>query len=181
MDSATRYGLYVPETTIATVPTLEHRPVDDAHSRIYRPSLHHSCLRSHGLLKLANLDMWRYLPRCRGESSSFDKKSTRRPRRLYPERQFFWAYMPLEATMKHLKGAASVVNLAIFVSCSISCSSGPPPSPGAAGRAMLAPHLPRAVANGQAAMMGDHTKRQRRALADQCGSESIDGSQRRRR
>jgi hypothetical protein len=44
--------------------------------------------------------------------------------------------------MKHLKAAASVVNLAIFVSCSISCSSVPPPPAGAAGYAMLAPHLP---------------------------------------
>jgi hypothetical protein len=32
--------------------------------------------------------------------------------------------------MKHLKVAASVVNLAIFVSCSISCSSVPRPPPG---------------------------------------------------
>ena len=32
----------------------------------------------------------------------------------------------LEATMKHLKVAASVVNLAILVTCSISCSSVPP-------------------------------------------------------
>jgi subtilase family serine protease len=54
--------------------------------------------------------------------------------------------------MKHLKVAASVVNLAIFVSCGISCSSVPPSPAGAVGRAMLAPHLPHAVANGQAAI-----------------------------
>src|SRR3984957_7951514 len=56
--------------------------------------------------------------------------------------------------MKHLKVAASIVNLAIFISCGISCSSIPPPSAAAGGHAMLAPHLPVAVANGQAAMTG---------------------------
>jgi subtilase family serine protease len=67
--------------------------------------------------------------------------------------------------MKHLKIAASVVNLAVFVSCSISCSSVPPPPAGAVGHAMLAPHLPRAVANGQAAMVGAVSPQQRLKLA----------------
>src|ERR1700683_3100644 len=73
--------------------------------------------------------------------------------------------MPLEATMKHLKVAASVVNLAIFVSCSISCSSVPPSPAGAAGHAMLAPHLPGAVANGKAAVTGAVDPKQRLKLA----------------
>jgi subtilase family serine protease len=67
--------------------------------------------------------------------------------------------------MKHLKVAASVVNLAIFVSCSISCSSVSPPAAGVVGHAMLAQHLPRAVANGQAAMMGAVSPQQRLKLA----------------
>jgi hypothetical protein len=67
--------------------------------------------------------------------------------------------------MKHLKVAASIVNLAIFVSCSISCSSNPPPSAGTAGHAMLAPHLPGAVANGQAAMTGAVSPQQPLKLA----------------
>src|ERR1700690_1424130 len=67
--------------------------------------------------------------------------------------------------MKHLKVAASVVNLAIFVSCGISCSSIPPPPVAPVGRAMLAPHLPRAVANGQAAMTGALSPQQRLKLA----------------
>jgi subtilase family serine protease len=67
--------------------------------------------------------------------------------------------------MKDLKIAASVVNLAIFVSCSISCSSVPRPPAGAVGHAMLAPHLPRAVANGQAAMVGAVGPEQRLKLA----------------
>jgi xanthomonalisin len=58
----------------------------------------------------------------------------------------------LEATMKHVK-AASIITLALIVAASISCS-GAPPAPAAAGHAMLAPHLPRAVANGNAPMMG---------------------------
>src|ERR1700678_1240933 len=73
--------------------------------------------------------------------------------------------MPRGATMKDLKIAASVVNLAIFVSCSISCSSVPRPPAGAVGHAMLAPHLPRAVANGQAAMVGAVSPQQRLKLA----------------
>jgi hypothetical protein len=81
------------------------------------------------------------------------------------QRGAFWAYVPLEATMKHLKVAASVVNQTIFVSCSISCSSVPPPPAGPVGHAMLAPHLPRAVANGQAAMMGAVSPQQRLKLA----------------
>src|ERR1700677_4908308 len=81
------------------------------------------------------------------------------------QRAAFWAYMPLEATMKDLKIAASVVNLAIFVSCSISCSSVPRPPAGAVGHAMLAPHLPRAVANGQAATTGAVSPQQRLKLA----------------
>jgi subtilase family serine protease len=67
--------------------------------------------------------------------------------------------------MKHLKVAAWVVNLAIFVSCSISCSSVPSPPAGAAGHAMLAPHLPGAVANGKAAVTGAVEPKQRLKLA----------------
>ena len=67
--------------------------------------------------------------------------------------------------MKHLKVAASIVNLAIFVSCGISCSSIPPPSAAAGGHAMLAPHLPVAVANGQAAMTGAVSPQQSLNLA----------------
>jgi subtilase family serine protease len=62
--------------------------------------------------------------------------------------------------MKHLKIAASVVNLAILFSCGTSCSSVPPSPTGPGnvpaagiGQAMLAPHLPDAVASGRAAMM----------------------------
>ena len=67
--------------------------------------------------------------------------------------------------MKHLNVAASIVNLAIFVSCGISCSSIPPPSAAAGGHAMLAPHLPGAVANGQAAMTGAVSPQQSLNLA----------------
>jgi subtilase family serine protease len=67
--------------------------------------------------------------------------------------------------MKHLKVAASVVNLALFVSCSVSCSSVPPSPAGAVGHAMLAPHLPGAVANGKAAMTGAVNPKQRLKLA----------------
>ncbi len=63
--------------------------------------------------------------------------------------------------MKHLKVAASLVNLAILISCTVSCSSSRPYPTGsrnvhavAGGHEMLAPHLPDAVVNGQAAMMG---------------------------
>src|SRR5271154_4530349 len=73
--------------------------------------------------------------------------------------------MSLEATMKHLKVAASVVNLAIFIFFSISCSSVPPSPAGAVGHAMLAPHLPGAVANGKAAMTGAVSPQQRLKLA----------------
>jgi hypothetical protein len=38
---------------------LEHRPVDDARPWIYHPSVHHACLRSHGLLKLAKCRPYR--------------------------------------------------------------------------------------------------------------------------
>ena len=76
--------------------------------------------------------------------------------------------------MKHLKVAASVVNLAILISCSISCSSGPPSPTGsrkvpavAVGQAMLAPICPDAVANGKAAMMGAVGLQQRLKLAIQ--------------
>jgi subtilase family serine protease len=62
--------------------------------------------------------------------------------------------------MKHLKVAASVVNLAILVFCTISCSSVPPSPRGsgnapatAARRGILASCLPDAVANRRAAMM----------------------------
>jgi subtilase family serine protease len=76
--------------------------------------------------------------------------------------------------MKHLKLAAAVVNLAIVISCSISCSS-VPPSPtrsrnvpaAAVGHAMLAPHLPDAVANGKATMMDTVGLQQRLQLAIQ--------------
>src|ERR1700676_2275619 len=82
------------------------------------------------------------------------------------QRGAFWRYMPPEATMKHLKVAASAVILAIFVSCGISCSSvPPPPAAGAVGHAMLAPHIPGAVANGKAAMMGAVSPQQRLKLA----------------
>ena len=67
--------------------------------------------------------------------------------------------------MKHLKVAASIVNLAIFVSCGNSCSSIPPLSAAAGGHAMLAPHLPVAVANGQAAMTGAVSPQQSLNLA----------------
>jgi subtilase family serine protease len=76
--------------------------------------------------------------------------------------------------MKHLKPAAAVVNLAIVISCCISCSS-VPPSPtrsrsvpaAAGGHAMLAPHLPDAVANGKATMMDTVGLQQRLQLAIQ--------------
>src|ERR1700733_9339768 len=73
--------------------------------------------------------------------------------------------MSLEATMKHLKVAVSVANLAILVSLSISCSSVPPSPAGTVGHAMLAPHLPRAVANGTAAMTGAVNPQQRLKFA----------------
>jgi subtilase family serine protease len=76
--------------------------------------------------------------------------------------------------MKHLKVAASIVNLAILISCSISCSSVPPPPTGsrnvpavAVGHAMLAPNCPDAVVNGKAAMMGAVGLQQRLKLAIQ--------------
>jgi subtilase family serine protease len=65
--------------------------------------------------------------------------------------------------MEHLKVAASVVNLAIGISFSAWCSAvSPPPSsptdssvPSAGvGQAMLAPHLPAAVADGKAPLVG---------------------------
>src|SRR6202021_1208262 len=68
-------------------------------------------------------------------------------------------------TMKHLNVAASIVNLAIFVSCGISCSSIPPPSAAAGGHAMLAPHLPGGVAKRQAAMTGAVSPQQSLNLA----------------
>jgi subtilase family serine protease len=67
--------------------------------------------------------------------------------------------------MTHTKIAASVVTLAIFASCSISCSSVPPSADGVAGHAMLAPHLPGAVASGKAATTGAVGSRQRLKLA----------------
>jgi subtilase family serine protease len=62
--------------------------------------------------------------------------------------------------MKHLKVVARVVNLAILISCCVSCGSAPPypgesknvPA-GAADRGIRALHVPDAVANGKAAMM----------------------------
>jgi len=72
--------------------------------------------------------------------------------------------------MKHLKVAATVVNLAILISC-----SSVPPSPTrsrsvpavAVGHAMLAPHLPDAVTNGKATMMDTVGLQQRLNLAIQ--------------
>jgi subtilase family serine protease len=76
--------------------------------------------------------------------------------------------------MKHLKVVASVINLAMLISCSISCSSAPPASTGstnvaavAGGHAMLAANLPEAVANGKAAMMGAVGPQQRLNFAIQ--------------
>jgi subtilase family serine protease len=73
--------------------------------------------------------------------------------------------------MKHLKVATRVVNLAILISCSISCGSVPPSPtrsrnvPAVAGHAALAPHLPDAVANGKAALMSTVSPQQRLQLA----------------
>jgi subtilase family serine protease len=74
--------------------------------------------------------------------------------------------------MKHLRVAASVVNLAILIFCSISCSSGPPSptgprnaSPVPVGHAALAPICPEAVANGKAAITGAVDLQQRLKLA----------------
>jgi len=76
--------------------------------------------------------------------------------------------------MTHLKVAARVVNLAILISCSISCSS-VPPSPtrsrnvpaAPVGQRMLAPHLPDAVADGKATKMDTVGLQQRLKLAMQ--------------
>jgi subtilase family serine protease len=76
--------------------------------------------------------------------------------------------------MKHLKVAASVVKPAILIFCSVSCSSVPPsatvsrsvPGVGAA-HAMLAPHLPTAVADGKAPLMGAAGPEQRLRFAIQ--------------
>jgi xanthomonalisin len=70
--------------------------------------------------------------------------------------------------MKHLKIAASIVNLAILISCSSAppASTGPRNAPAAAvGRPMLAPNCPDAVVNGQAATTGAVSLRQRLKLA----------------
>src|SRR5579863_1449277 len=76
--------------------------------------------------------------------------------------------------MKHLKVAASVVNLAILVSCCSSCSGVPPSPTGprnvpavAGGREILAPHLPGVVASGKAAMMSTLGLQQRLKLGIQ--------------
>jgi hypothetical protein len=76
--------------------------------------------------------------------------------------------------MNHLKVAASVVNLAILISCSISCSSAPPASTAstnipavAAGRAMLSSSCPDSVVNGKAPMLGAVGLQQRLKLAIQ--------------
>jgi subtilase family serine protease len=76
--------------------------------------------------------------------------------------------------MKHLKVAARVVNLAILISCCISCSSVPPSQTGsrnvpgvAVGYETLAPNLPDAVANGKAAIVGAVRPQQRLRLAIQ--------------
>jgi len=76
--------------------------------------------------------------------------------------------------MKHLKVAARVVNLAILISCCISCGS-VPPSPrgsrnvpaGVVEREIRVPHLPNAVANGKAAMMSKVGLQQRLKLGIQ--------------
>jgi subtilase family serine protease len=72
--------------------------------------------------------------------------------------------------MKHLKVAASVVNLAVL----ISCSSTPPASTGstnipaaAVAHAPMAPNCPEAVVNGKAAVMGAVGLQQRLKLAIQ--------------
>jgi xanthomonalisin len=70
--------------------------------------------------------------------------------------------------MKHLKIAASIVNLAILISCSSAppAPTGPRHAPAAAvGRPMLAPNCPDAVVNGQAATTGAVSLRQRLKLA----------------
>jgi xanthomonalisin len=67
--------------------------------------------------------------------------------------------------MKHFKFAASVFAWALIVASSSSCSTVPPSPAGPAGHAMLAPHLPNAVANGKAAMMGAVSPKQRLNLA----------------
>ncbi len=65
--------------------------------------------------------------------------------------------------MKHVK-AASIAALGLITAGSISCS-GAPPAPAAAGHAMLAPHLPVAVANGKAPMMAAVSQQQRLKFA----------------
>jgi subtilase family serine protease len=75
-----------------------------------------------------------------------------------------------EATMKHLKFAASVVNLAVLMSCSSvpSPPTGSRNTPAAAiGQATLARCLPEAVANRKAATMGAVGTQQRLRLAIQ--------------
>jgi subtilase family serine protease len=67
--------------------------------------------------------------------------------------------------MKHLKVAGSVVNLVLFGSCSVSCSSVRSSPHGAVGHAMLTPHLPAAVADGRAAMTGAVSPQQQLKLA----------------
>jgi xanthomonalisin len=64
-----------------------------------------------------------------------------------------------------LKFAASALALALAVLGIISCSSVPPAGAGPAGRAMLAPHLPSAVANGKAAMTRAMSPQQRMKFA----------------
>src|ERR1700732_4998646 len=78
---------------------------------------------------------------------------------------------PLEPTMKHLKVAASVVNLAILIFCSISCSTVPRSPTGsrnvpavAGEHGILASCLPDAVAIRKAAMMGAAGPQQRLKL-----------------
>lgn len=74
--------------------------------------------------------------------------------------------------MKHLKAVASVINLGVMISCSISCSSVPPSATGSSGHAAvgahaLTPHVPTAVTDGKAALMGTLGSQQRLRFAIQ--------------
>jgi subtilase family serine protease len=76
-----------------------------------------------------------------------------------------------KASMKHVKVAASVATLAVFLPLCLSCSSAPPTAlvggnvPASFGQPMLARHLPGAVANGSATMTGAVSTGQRLGFA----------------